>query len=184
VLLVLANLLLNDLLYYAYHRAQHKFSFLWAIHELHHSDKELNATSSFRAYWLELPIQGILIMAPTLFLFGGMGATHGLIILTFSLFFLIFSHLNLKISLGPIQSWIISPQIHRIHHSLLPKHHDCNFAQYFPVIDRIFGSFYKPQHSEYPPTGTQHLASDASIIKVMLQPLQIWVNYFYKRKKG
>ncbi|MEE9368795.1 MAG: sterol desaturase family protein [Pontiella sp.] len=180
VLLVLANLLLIDLLFYAYHRAQHRFSFLWAIHELHHADSELNATTSYRTYWLEFPVQGILIATPTLFLFGGLGPVHGMVVMVCSIFFLIFSHANIRLHLGALQSWIINPQVHRIHHSRLPQHRDCNFAQLFPVIDRLFGTFYAPQRDEFPPTGTHELASDASIPTTLIRPIRIWASLLKK----
>ncbi|MDF7808341.1 sterol desaturase family protein [Pontiellaceae bacterium B12219] len=180
VLMVFLNLFVIDLIYYAYHRAQHRFYPLWALHELHHSDAELNATSSYRTYWLELPVQGVIILMPTLYLFGGFGVVHGTVVMAFSLFFLIFAHSNLRLGLGPFQKWAISPQIHRIHHSRLQQHRDCNFAQYFPVIDRIFGTYYAPQPAEYPPTGTHQLESDASILKTFIRPFSIWAAQFKK----
>lgn len=180
VLMVFLNLLVIDLIYYTYHRAQHRFYALWAIHELHHSDAELNAMSSYRTYWLELPVQGMIILMPTLYLFGGMGVGHGTAVMVCSLFFLIFAHSNLRLGLGLCQKWVISPQIHRIHHSRLLEHRDRNFAQYFPVIDRLFGTYYAPQPDEYPPTGTDQLASDASIFKTLVRPVQIWASLFKK----
>ncbi|MCP4907339.1 MAG: sterol desaturase family protein [bacterium] len=178
VAFVFLNLLTIDFFFYWYHRAQHRFSFLWAIHELHHADAELNATTGYRTYWLEAPVQTILVMTPTLLLFGWRGSTHGLIVLTCSLFFLLFAHANLRLSLGPLGSWIIGPQVHRIHHSRRPEEQNRNFAQYFPFLDRLFGSFYAPGRDEYPRTGTEGLASDASIGRAMLQPFRIWAASF------
>ena len=180
VLMVLLNLLVIDLIYYVYHRAQHRFYPLWALHELHHSDAELNATSSYRTYWLELPVQGIIILMPTLYLFGGMGSEHGTAVMACSLFFLIFSHSNLRLSLGAFQKWVISPQVHRIHHSRLQEHRNRNFAQYFPFIDRVFGTFFAPRPGEFPPTGTKELASDAPILKTLVRPVWIWASLFKK----
>ena len=174
LLFVITNLLAIDFFYYWYHRAQHRFSFLWAIHELHHADAELNATSSYRTYWLEAPVQTILVMTPTLLLFGWLGPAHGLIVLGCSTFFLIFAHSNLRLTLGPVGNWIIGPQVHRIHHSRLPEHCDRNFAQVFPFLDRLFGTFFAPNRDEFPPTGADGLASDASIGKAMTAPFRIW----------
>ena len=172
--LVLANLLAIDFLYYWYHRAQHRFDFLWAIHELHHSDAELNATSSYRTYWLEAPVQTILVIGPTTIFFGFLGPSHGMLILGLSLFFLIIAHSNLRLRLGPLTGWVIGPQVHRVHHSRLPEHRDRNFAQTFPFLDRMFGSYYTPDDEEFPPTGAEGLASDASLITVLVQPFRIW----------
>jgi sterol desaturase/sphingolipid hydroxylase (fatty acid hydroxylase superfamily) len=172
--LVFANLFAIDFLYYWYHRAQHHFDFLWAIHELHHSDAELNATSSYRTYWLEAPIQTMFVIGPTTIFFGFLGPSHGRLLLGFSLFFLIFAHSNLRLRLGPLTGWVIGPQVHRVHHSRLPEHRDRNFAQTFPVLDRLFGSYYAPGQDEFPPTGAEGLASDASLSSAMMQPFRIW----------
>ncbi len=174
--LIALNLLAIDILYYGYHRAQHHFTPLWAIHELHHSDTELNATSSYRTYWLEAPVQTILVMTPTLLLFGGLGPVHGYSVLFFSLFFLIISHTNIRLELGPFSGWVIGPQVHRIHHSRLPGHRDQNFAQYFPFLDRLFGTFYPPSPGEFPPTGVEEIAGDAPISTVMVRPFRIWLD--------
>lgn len=172
--LVVANLVAIDLVYYVYHRAQHRFPFLWAIHELHHADEELNATSSYRTYWLEMPVQAVLVSTPTLLIFGGLGPRHATIVLACALFFLIFSHANLRLSLGPLSGWVIGPQVHRFHHSRLPRHRDCNFAQYFPAIDRLFRTFVRPEKGEFPPTGADALPGNASFFRNLTEPFRIW----------
>jgi sterol desaturase/sphingolipid hydroxylase (fatty acid hydroxylase superfamily) len=172
--LVVANLFTIDFVYYWYHRAQHRFRFLWAIHELHHSDAEVNATTSFRTYWLEMPTQAILVGVPTVLLFGYLGPAHGLAVVIGSYFFLILTHCNVRLSLGPLGSVLCGPQVHRIHHSILSEHEDKNFAQFFPLIDQVFGSYYAPAPDEFPPTGELGLASDAPIGRAMLQPFVIW----------
>lgn len=173
-LIVAANLFTIDFVYYWYHRAQHHFPALWAIHELHHADAELNATSSFRTYWLEMPVQAVVVVSPSLVLFGDQGVVHALGILIGSYAFLIFSHCNLRLSLGPLTSVVCGPQVHRIHHSRLPQHRDRNFAQYFPVLDRLFGTWHAPSAGEFPPTGAEGLASDAPIARAMARPFEIW----------
>jgi len=172
--LVIASLFASDFLYYWYHRAQHRFQLLWAIHELHHADSELNVTTSYRTYWLEAPVQAILIATPTLVLFGDLGPGHALAFFVAAQFFLIFSHCNFRLSLGPLSSIVCGPQVHRIHHSRLPAHQDRNFAQVFPLIDRLFGSYYGPARGEFPPTGAPGLASDAPLATAMTQPLALW----------
>ena len=174
VVVVVLNLLAIDLFYYAYHRAQHRFLPLWAIHELHHADAELNATSSYRTYWLEAPVQAMLVVTPTAVLFGHFGPEHGRIVLACSVFFLILSHANLRLDFGPLTDWIIGPQVHRIHHSRLDVHRDRNFAQVFPFLDGLFGTYHRPSPQEFPPTGTEHLASDAPFRTVMARPFRIW----------
>jgi sterol desaturase/sphingolipid hydroxylase (fatty acid hydroxylase superfamily) len=173
-LLVVANLFTIDFVYYWYHRAQHRFPALWAIHELHHADAELNATSSFRTYWLEMPVQAAVVVTPSLLLFGDEGPVHALGVLAGSYAFLIFSHCNFRLSLGPLSGIVCGPQVHRIHHSRLAPHRDRNFAQYFPVLDRLFGTWHAPAPGEFPPTGAEGLASDAPIATALARPFRIW----------
>lgn len=174
ILLVAANLAALDFAYYWYHRAQHRFPALWAIHELHHSDTALNATTSFRTYWLEMLVQAIVVLTPSLLLFGDQGPVHGFGMLIGTYAFLVFSHCNVRLSLGPLSLFVCGPQVHRIHHSRLPEHRDRNFAQYFPLLDRIFGTWHAPGRDEFPPTGADGLASDAPFGTALARPFRIW----------
>jgi sterol desaturase/sphingolipid hydroxylase (fatty acid hydroxylase superfamily) len=173
-LLVVAHLFAGDFLYYWYHRAQHRFEALWAVHELHHADRALDVTTSYRTYWLEAPIQTILIATPTLLLFGDHGRGAAIATVVTAQFFLLFSHANLRLGLGRLSTVVVGPQVHRIHHSRLAEHRDKNFAQIFPVIDWLFGTYHAPAPDEYPPTGAEGLASDAPIGRAMSQPFAIW----------
>ena len=174
VWLIPAYLFATDFAYYWYHRAQHRFSFLWAVHELHHADAELNVTTSYRAYWLEAPLQGILIGAPVILLLGRNPAQFAFATLVAARFVFVFSHCNVRLPLGPFTALLCGPQWHRIHHSRLPGHRDRNFAQFFPVLDWVFGTYYAPARDEYPPTGTEGLASGAPLWRAQLQPVLIW----------
>lgn len=170
---VVKFLVLQDLFFYAYHRAQHSWSWLWPVHEMHHAERELNVTSSYRIHWLESSLQYTLILYPVFLILGV--HIEGIIsagIVATSL--LLFSHSNLRIHLGPIGFFVIGPQFHRIHHSILPKHQGKNLCQVFPFIDWIFGTYHHPAPKEYPPTGTHSLASDAPFWSVINRPFVTW----------
>ena len=175
VLLTLAYLIVFDLLFYWYHRAQHTFSLLWPIHELHHADTEINVTTTLRSYWLEQPIQNILIYFPLFYILGYNEQSVSFFVIIL-IVMLVFSHANVRLSLGPFTSIIVGPQLHRIHHSKKRKHYDKNFAQFLPIIDIVFGTYYKPHKNEFPSSGTPNLASDESIISTLLKPFQEWRN--------
>ncbi len=167
-------ILLTDTIFYWYHRAQHSFGFLWVIHELHHSDKELNATTSKRTYWLDLPIQTLIIGIPVNYIIGI--DTKAVIMLPiFMLVWLFFTHANVRLRMGFLTSIISGPQLHRIHHSNLPEHQNKNLAQFFPLLDILFGTYYKPRVDEFPTTGTTGLASDAPMVEVILKPFKTWL---------
>ena len=183
VLIALLYLFFSDFIFYWYHRAQHKFKYLWVMHELHHSDTELNATTSMRTYWLERPAQTLLIIIPIYYLIGL--DARAVSIFSFSLTaWLIFTHANIKLRLGVFTRVICGPQLHRIHHSNLAEHQGKNLAQFFPIFDILFGTYYHPSHNEFPPTGLIEKNAPNSVFKVMIKPFAEWFNFFFSRKKA
>ncbi len=174
LLVLLASLFLSDLLFYWYHRAQHSLPWLWPLHELHHADTQLNVTTSMRSYWLEYPMQVLVIALPVHVLIGVSAQT-----LVWSMFvmtsWLYFTHTNVRLRLGPFTSLVCGPQLHRIHHSIEPRHQHKNFAQFFPVIDILFGTYYAPGREEFPATGTTGLASEATYPTTFLRPFKLWL---------
>jgi len=182
-LYAIAFIALYDFGFYWYHRAQHKFRALWALHELHHSDQEMNASTSYRTYWLDYPAQALAISVPALLILGI--DPRGLVFMVgFSILMLTFSHANIRLHLGPFARVLVGPQMHRIHHSILPQHRNKNLAQVFPIYDIIFGTYYHPAKDEYPPTGTDTLATNAPYLDVMSRPFETWMRMFQKGRRG
>jgi sterol desaturase/sphingolipid hydroxylase (fatty acid hydroxylase superfamily) len=180
--LVALYLFLTDLIFYWYHRAQHAAAPLWVIHELHHADDQLNATSSLRVYLLERPLQFLAITLPITVCVSRIPALAGIrltadeagTVYLASLIWLFVAHANLRLELGR-WSWIATgPQLHRLHHSIDPEHHNTNFAQFFPIIDVLFGTYRAPRPGEFPKTGTPEMAADASLMQVLRRPFQYW----------
>jgi sterol desaturase/sphingolipid hydroxylase (fatty acid hydroxylase superfamily) len=172
--------LLIDFIFYWYHRAQHSFPVFWAIHILHHSDSELNVTSSMRTFWLEKPLQFLVISFPVEYILGidGLALT---LLMFFSTFGLFFTHSNLKIRLGPLTPILTGPQLHRIHHSQEDQHQNKNFSQFFPIFDIIFGTYYKPAHNEFPKTGTLEMRSEIPVKEAVVEPFNMWWKLFQKK---
>jgi sterol desaturase/sphingolipid hydroxylase (fatty acid hydroxylase superfamily) len=63
-----------------------------------------------------------------------------------------FVHSNAKINLGWLGWVVVSPQFHRVHHSVDPAHADKNFAGVFSIFDYLFGTAH-PSRDAYPETG-------------------------------
>lgn len=171
---------INDFIFYWYHRAQHHFKSFWVIHELHHSDTELNVTTSMRTYWLERPLQTLLITLPITFLIGVDTRAFKIFVVMLTIW-LFFTHANLKLRLGFLTRIVGGPQLHRIHHSNLPEHQGKNFAQFFPVLDIIFGTYYHPGYNEFPTTGLVEKNKVDSIPDVMARPFETWFSFLKKR---
>ncbi|MDG1950844.1 MAG: sterol desaturase family protein [bacterium] len=170
---ILGTLFLSDLLFYWYHRFLHKTKWAWPIHELHHADTQLNATSSLRTYWFELPVQAVFIALPTRLLLGSDPDTQ-LLMMVITTTILFFTHANLRLHLGPFTKVIVGPQLHRIHHAIETQYQDKNFAQFFPIIDIIFCTYHNPGTKEFPKTGTQDLPVNASVGSVLMRPFKYW----------
>jgi sterol desaturase/sphingolipid hydroxylase (fatty acid hydroxylase superfamily) len=175
--LIAAYGFIADFIYYWYHRAQHTFRFLWVIHELHHTDTTLNATTSLRTFWLEAPVQRLLIGIPAHWLIG-LDLRAILLVPAVYTGWLMFTHSNWRLSLGPLTPIICGPQLHRTHHSNLPEHHNKNFAQNFPFIDILFGTYYAPRRDEFPTTGVGQRTAQASIAEISVSPFQEWARSF------
>src|SRR5262249_44275263 len=62
------------------------------------------------------------------------------------------NHSNVKTNLGPLRYLLVTPQSHRIHHSIEPQHFDRNYGGFFSFWDYLFGTQYR-EYGEYPDTG-------------------------------
>jgi sterol desaturase/sphingolipid hydroxylase (fatty acid hydroxylase superfamily) len=145
-------ILASDFWGYLVHRAQHKIPMLWAMHSLHHSAEALTMVTGARHFWLEdaintaiFPVLGIIFIIP-----------HEVLLTVVAIYLVpdgLFSHMNVRMSLGRFGLVINNPQYHRIHHSLEPQHFDKNFCRLLPLFDVIFGTAWKPGKDEFPMTG-------------------------------
>jgi sterol desaturase/sphingolipid hydroxylase (fatty acid hydroxylase superfamily) len=164
-------ILVFDFWTYLVHRAQHKFSILWAMHSLHHSAEALSMVTGARHFWLEdtlitavFPVLAIVFKIPpemvtpiTLFYFlAGDGMAH----------------LNLRVSLGRFALCFNNPQYHRIHHSVEPQHQNKNFCKLLPLFDVIFGTAWKPEKDEFPATGLVPREKATSILDGIIWPVR------------
>ena len=140
-----------DLAEYLFHRAQHSLPFLWALHSLHHSDPDMNATTTERHHWGDQFIKAATIYPAVTFLFAGSPSVTAAYVLAALWNFV--CHSNLPLNFGRF-SWVLNgPAYHRRHHSSLPEHYNSNFAALLPLWDVISGSYHRPDG--FPPTGLE-----------------------------
>ena len=149
----------GDFFFYWSHRALHKSHFLWQHHKMHHMDPELEAVTNTRQNWIEAFLQILLMSLPLAILFKTdaldaqeLGLLGSIIAVLFGSL-LGLGHMNVRLQVGWASLFFCSPQIHRIHHSRLPQHHDKNFAFVLPLWDVLFGTYYAPARDEFPPCG-------------------------------
>ncbi|MGZ5025927.1 MAG: sterol desaturase family protein [Methylobacter sp.] len=128
-----------DLAIYIWHVASHKFEFLWRFHKIHHSDKSFNVSTGFRFHVFDLLLE---IVYKSIFVVViGVDAYLVLSIEIVELFFIFFHHANIRVTNEEaISQFIITPSLHRTHHSTLRKEHDSNYGIVLSIWDRMFGT--------------------------------------------
>jgi len=137
---VILFLILSDFLSYWQHRLMHRIPVLWRLHEFHHAAEEFNALTATREHPLEKAINIMVMVVPALVI--GLPTTE------FSIVVIAFGAVGyIKHSAIPWHGWfgkyvIQSPRDHFIHHSKRREHHNRNFANYFPIWDHLFGTYY------------------------------------------
>ncbi len=141
-LLELLALVVLDLAIWAQHLAFHLLPFLWRWHLVHHSEDDLDATSGTRFHPVEILISALYKLA----VIAALGpAPETVIIFEILLSTLaVFNHANLAIPTG-VDRWlrrlIVTPDMHRIHHSVIRREQDSNFGFNLSLWDRIFGTY-------------------------------------------
>jgi sterol desaturase/sphingolipid hydroxylase (fatty acid hydroxylase superfamily) len=131
--------LLYDLAIYVWHVASHKYEFLWRFHKVHHSDKSFNASTGFRFHvfdlFLEIPYKCLFVILI------GVDAYLVLAIETIQLFFIFFHHSNIAFdNEKKLSEFIITPSLHRTHHSTVRIEHDSNYGIVLAFWDKLFGT--------------------------------------------
>ncbi|MBV5318046.1 MAG: sterol desaturase family protein [Desulfobulbaceae bacterium] len=144
----LVSLLVLDLLIYTQHRFFHRTPVLWRLHRMHHTDLDLDVSSGTRFHPLEIFLSLVIKLIAVVLL----GASP-LSILLFEIILnatSMFSHANLRIPLAidqRLRLLLVTPDMHRVHHSILPLETDSNFGFNLSCWDRLFGT-YRAQPGE------------------------------------
>ena len=135
-------LLLLDLAIYGQHRLFHRMPFFWRWHRVHHADTELDVSSGIRFHPGSI-IFSALIKLGAIVLIG----PPVMAVLVFEIMLnasSLFNHSNIHIP-ERIDRWlrliIVTPDVHRVHHSSTPAETDSNFGFNFPWWDRLFGTY-------------------------------------------
>lgn len=144
-LAVVGSVLLLDLVVYLQHRLFHVVPALWRIHRVHHADLEFDVTTGVRFH----PIEIILSMVIKVVAVAALGAP-AIAVLMFEVLLnatSMFNHGNVKLPVlfDRVLRWIVvTPDMHRVHHSAAPQETDSNFGFNLAWWDKLFGT-YRPQ---------------------------------------
>ena len=134
--------LLTDLAQYWFHRAFHRFPFLWGFHAVHHSAKSMDWLAGARMHFFEIIALRSVTSLPLLtfgFSPSVMQAYIGFVYIYSSLL-----HANLGGDLNGLGRFVATPRFHHWHHAIEEVAVDKNFAIHFPFLDRLFGTHHLP----------------------------------------
>ena len=139
---IVLGVVLLDLAIYAQHVASHKIPLLWRFHKVHHADRDIDVTTGVRFHPVEASFSMlykciiILLLGPLTF-----AVIAFEIVLNASA---MFNHANVKLpkSLDRFLRWfIVTPDMHRVHHSDIPIETNSNYGFFLPCWDRIFKTY-------------------------------------------
>lgn len=165
----LLGALVGDFFGYWYHRIQHKW--LWPIHAVHHSIRDLSAINSYHHASDALFTTALVTLPTTLIV-----VSTGNSIAVMTLFLLLqptFLHSPSSLHFGPLRHVIADNRYHRIHHSVEPRHFDKNFAILFSFWDRLFGTAYDPAPDEWPEVGLAEVNQPNGLREWLDLPLRL-----------
>lgn len=156
-------LVVFDCVQYGVHRAQHQFQWWWALHSLHHAQRQMTMWSDNRNHLLDSALVDMVFVVVAL----GLGVPPGQFVAVVALTQLSenFQHANVRLWFGALgeRLWV-SPRFHRLHHSMGLGHESagkntlggCNFGVLLPWWDMLFGTVNFEQR--YDPTGVRDQA--------------------------
>jgi len=175
----LISLGLLDLAIYAQHFIFHKIRIFWPIHGLHHTDLDIDVTTGTRFHPVEIALSLLIKM--------GIIVLIGIPAWSFLLFEVLlngtsmFNHSNVRINTkidGLLRLVLVTPDMHRVHHSVIIREHDSNFGFNLAWWDRMFGTY-----RDQPEAGHTHMViglanfrdpKGLSFLRLLVLPFSAW----------
>ncbi|MFV0576497.1 MAG: sterol desaturase family protein [Vibrio sp.] len=160
-LLLILSVLFLDLVIYWQHRLFHQIPILWRLHRVHHSDQDIDVTTGSRFHFIEIWLS-MLIKIAMILAFG----ISPIAVLIFEVTLnacAMFNHSNIKLPTKvdqTIRVFLVTPDMHRVHHSIHRNETDSNYGFCLSIWDRWFKT-YIPQ----PKDGHQNMKIGISLFR-------------------
>ncbi|VTS03226.1 fatty acid hydroxylase : Uncharacterized protein OS=Microscilla marina ATCC 23134 GN=M23134_07816 PE=4 SV=1: FA_hydroxylase [Gemmata massiliana] len=162
---ILEVVFLSDFCVYWGHRLQHRVSFLWRFHSVHHSAEHLDWLAAHREHPLDTVYTVTLINLPAFVLGFPLETLAGFI--AFRGVWAIYIHSNVRLPLGPFRPLLGAPELHHWHHA---RDRDAgNYGNVCPLMDLIFGTYRCPDHE--PESFGINTPTPSTWLGYMVQPL-------------
>jgi sterol desaturase/sphingolipid hydroxylase (fatty acid hydroxylase superfamily) len=139
---ILIAMVILDFVVWFQHLLSHKIPIMWRFHRMHHSDRDLDVTSAVRFHPIEIAFSMVVKIA-VVYLLG----PAAIAVIAFEIILngmAMFNHANLGLPkwldalLRPI---LVTPDMHRVHHSIYREEHDTNYGFALSIWDRMFGCY-------------------------------------------
>ncbi len=141
-LAIAASVVMLDMAIYLQHVMFHAVPVLWRLHRMHHADLDFDVTTGARFHPIEIVLSAVLKMA-VIALIGA----PALAVLTFEVVLnatALFNHANVGLGTGldrVLRWFVVTPDMHRVHHSVNVDETNSNFGFNLPWWDRLFGTY-------------------------------------------
>lgn len=166
------GVLLIDFLSYATHRLNHAVPFLWRFHQVHHSETDLDVTTGIRFH----PVEGLFTYGVPLAMIALLGIPPSAVLTAYLV--LIgqdsFTHANLRIPAWIERSFrtiLITPDLHRRHHSSDQSDQNTNFGTVFSFWDRLFATLRQRDANDITAYGLSEISDGSSLNVIRLLAL-------------
>ncbi|MDX8413607.1 MAG: sterol desaturase family protein [Mariprofundales bacterium] len=139
--IALAVVVLDGIIYWQ-HRLFHRTPLLWQLHRVHHADTHLDVSSALRFHPIEILLSMVIKITAVVAL--GIDPVAVLIFEVLLNGMAMFNHGNIHLPQAVdhwLRMWVVTPDMHRIHHSTLPQEFNRNFGFNLSCWDRMFGSY-------------------------------------------
>jgi sterol desaturase/sphingolipid hydroxylase (fatty acid hydroxylase superfamily) len=142
-----AAILFLDFAIWAQHLITHKVPLLWRLHRVHHADRDMDVTTAIRFHPVEIALS-MLLKIGLIYLLG----PSAVAVVLFEILLngtAMFNHANLKLPLRAdalLRLLLVTPDMHRVHHSTRREEHDSNYGFALSIWDRLFGTYVAQPH--------------------------------------
>ena len=173
---LVAAVVILDFAIYIQHVMVHAVPMLWRLHRMHHADLDFDVTTGARFHPVEILLSVAIKMAVIVLI--GAPAVAVVIFEVVLNATAMFNHSNVSLPLGldrVLRLFVVTPDMHRVHHSELPFETNSNFGFNLPWWDRLFGTYRdQPEKGHEGMTiGLEQFryASELHLHKMLVQPL-------------
>lgn len=160
----LALALAVDFAYYWLHRYSHQIRWMWALHSVHHSARQITFSVAYRLGWTSLVSGPWLFLVPLCWI--GFDPRAVALMYAANLLYQFWLHTEIVPKLGLLEWFLNTPSHHRVHHAIEPEYLDRNYGGVLIVWDRLFGTFSEERTGAPRSYGLLHQIDTLNPLKV------------------